>query len=196
MAMPSLVVKVGGSLYDLPNLATRFRRWLETCGDVVAVLIPGGGATADVIRDLDKRHGLGGGKAHWLALRALSLNAHFLADILPGTRVVESLVDCQPATQALSILDPFGFARWDEEHFPDACLPHRWDATSDSLAARVAVVAKAQRLTLLKSTTLPLEMDWREAGRRGFVDTLFAQTLRGAVCPLAVEVVNLRTWSA
>ena len=78
--MPSsvVVVKVGGSLYDLPDLGSRLRAWLtEQCAGDDVVLVPGGGGTADVIRHFDRVHGLGEETSHWLALRALTLNAQF-----------------------------------------------------------------------------------------------------------------------
>jgi 5-(aminomethyl)-3-furanmethanol phosphate kinase len=194
MPLPSLVVKVGGSLYDLPDLATRLRRWLEQCGDVVVVLVPGGGATADAIRAWDTWHALGEEKAHWLALRALTLNAYFLADLLPGGRVVQSPDDCTPISEGLAILDPLAFARWDEEQYPDACLPHHWDATSDSLAGRVAVVAEASRLCLLKSKTpLAKGTDWIEP-EHGFVDGLFKEVVCRSPHRFAVEAYDLRGW--
>jgi aspartokinase-like uncharacterized kinase len=190
MPMPSLVVKVGGSLYDMPDLATRLRRWLDMQGVADTLLIPGGGATADVIRAFDERHRLGDERSHWLALRALTLNAYFLADLLPGARVVQSLHESTPLSEGLSILDPFAFALWDENVHPDICLPHRWDATSDSLAARVAVVAGASRLCLLKSTA-PDGVDWLEP-KHNFVDPLFREVLGRSAHRCHLQAVNLR----
>jgi aspartokinase-like uncharacterized kinase len=179
----ALVVKVGGSLFDLPDLAGRLRRWLaaQSAGD--RLLVPGGGPTADVVRLLDDRHGLGEEAAHWLALRALALNAHFLAALLSAPVVEEP----GPGV-GLAVLDAHAFARADEGRA--GCLPHTWAATSDSVAARVAEVAGAE-LVLLKSVTLS-GVPWQEAGRRGWVDPLFAAIVRRG--GLSVRAVNLRDW--
>src|SRR5262249_4888855 len=138
MSWPSVVVKVGGSLYDLPDLATRLRRWLDALAVADVLLVPGGGAAADVIRDLDKRHRLGEEQSHWLALRALTLNAHILAELLPGAGVVHLPRRGSPPTGGPAVLDALAFLRWDEDAHPAQRLPHRWDATSDAVAARVA----------------------------------------------------------
>jgi aspartokinase-like uncharacterized kinase len=192
MAWPSVVVKVGGSLYDMPDLATRLRRFLETLPVAEVLLVPGGGPTADVVRALDERHQLSEEKAHWLALRALTFNAHFLADLLAGGRVVQALDDSTTSPERPAILDPFAFARWDEEAHPNACLPPCWDATSDSLAARVAVVAGASRLCLLKSAPpRNCNLEWLEP-EYGYVDRLFKAVLAGSRHRLLVEAVDLR----
>ena len=47
------------------------------------LFVPGGGPTADVIRDFDRIHQLGEEQAHWLALAALQLNADFLVSFYP-----------------------------------------------------------------------------------------------------------------
>ena len=49
------------------------------------VLIAGGGPAADVVRVLDRIHGLGDETAHRLALHAMDLTAIILAELLPGT---------------------------------------------------------------------------------------------------------------
>jgi 5-(aminomethyl)-3-furanmethanol phosphate kinase len=189
------VVKVGGSLYELPDLGPRLRRWLaEQCSTDRVVVVPGGGGTSDAIRHLDRRHGLGEETSHWLALRALSLNAHFLAALLPSACVVGN-IEALPAVwkkKQLTVLDVHEFARDDEER-PNR-LPHSWAVTSDALAARVAVVLRARQLVLLKSTTIPPEMDWTTAGRMGLVDEHFAEVLHEAPAELRVRAVNLRTW--
>jgi aspartokinase-like uncharacterized kinase len=191
---PSHVVKVSGSLYDLPDLGPRLQRFLAGLAGADVLLVPGGGPTADVVRDLDARHGLGQDKAHWLALRALTLNAHFLASLLPLACVVEKFLDCPRAWQAgrVPILDPHAFTL-DDERRP-GCLPYTWDATSDSVAARVALVAGARCLILLKSVTVPETLDWTEAGRLGLVDALFAQVVRDSPT-LEVRLLNFRAGS-
>lgn len=194
MPPPVAVVKVGGSLYDLPDLGSRLRHWLaeQSPSALGTVLVPGGDGTADAIRHLDRVHGLGEETAHWLALRALTLNAHFLAALLPRACVagkIEALRDAWEKNQ-LPILDAHEFAREDEKH--PGRLPHSWTATSDALAARVAAVLWARHLVLLKSTTVPPGIDWEEAGRRGLVDAMFAEVLRHAPADLSVRAVNLR----
>jgi aspartokinase-like uncharacterized kinase len=187
-----VVVKVGGSLLDLADLRERLTALLGTLPTRRIVLVPGGGSLADVVRELDRRHELGQERAHWLALRAVSLNAYFLQEVLVNATVVRGVGDCSAAwdSRRIAVLDPLAFARDDEGK--EGSLPHHWDVTSDSIAARVAEVTGAERLLLLKSVDLPEGIDWNEAGRRGFVDRHFAQ----AVSPtIAVKAINLRDWS-
>jgi aspartokinase-like uncharacterized kinase len=170
-----LVVKVGGSLLDLPALGTHLRHWLGSLDTRKVLLMAGGGPTADVIRVLDRIHALGEEAAHWLALRALSLNAFILQAMLPHAQVIGTWQDA-PALWSrgvAAIVDAFPFARADEKHADH--LPHRWEVTSDSLAARLAIVAGARELVLLKSVSIARGMSWTEAARLGHVDPFFAQ---------------------
>jgi aspartokinase-like uncharacterized kinase len=185
------VVKVGGSLFDLPGLGPRLSAWLKTLRQREIILITGGGAAADAVRDLDRTHGLGEEAGHWLALRSLSLTAHALSALLPRSFVIEHHGECLPiwAREGIPIFDPHAFALRDESR-PDH-LPHRWDVTSDSLAARVAVVTQARELLLLKSVTVPPGISWEEASRRGFVDAYFPTVVSQVV---AARAVNLRSW--
>jgi aspartokinase-like uncharacterized kinase len=197
-----VVVKVGGSLYDLPDLGPRLWRWLRALAAPRVLLVPGGGPTAEVIRDLDRRHALGEETAHELALRALTLNAWFLASLLKSAARADDpearFPVCDPLTSPLggrfALLDAHAFGVTDEARHPGA-LPACWDATSDSLAARAAVVLGAGRLVLLKSVDVPEPYDWGEAARRGTVDPIFASMLAGSL-RLRVEVVNLRAGPA
>jgi aspartokinase-like uncharacterized kinase len=183
MNAPLRIVKVGGSLYDLPDLASRLGTWL---GQKRTLLVPGGGQTADAIRRLDRTHALGEEAAHWLALRALSVNAHFLARLLPGTTIVSSPPRCTEAGSCF-ILDAYAFLQEDESR-PGA-LPHCWQVTSDSLAVRVAVRAEARELVLLKSVSPRPGEKWG-----GIVDEYFAEALTQSPA-LHVEIVNLRELS-
>jgi aspartokinase-like uncharacterized kinase len=186
MSSAPVVVKVGGSLFDLPDLGPRLKRWLDMLPPAPVLLVPGGGPTTDVVRALDQQHGLGEEKSHWLALQALGLNAHFLALLLGACPVIPD-VDRQLA--GLQVLDALPFARADERR--PGHLPHDWTVTSDSVAARAAVVAGARRLVLLKSISIPQEIGWAEAERRGWVDPFFTRVVGRE---LEVEVLNFRSW--
>ena len=126
-----LVAKVGGSLYDLPDLGMRLNDWLAKVESSRTLLMPGGGPTADAVRILDHTHRLGEETSHWLALRALSLNAHFLAQLLPHAPLLPRLPD-HLDTSHHYILDPLPFFQDDEQH-PDR-FPHLWTATTPTSA--------------------------------------------------------------
>jgi len=187
-----LVVKVGGSLLDLPGLGPRLRTWLDTLGTPRPLVVPGGGATSDVIRTLDRLHALGEEAAHWLALGAMSLNAAVLQALLPRSQVVADLQDAPALWRRgmIPIVDGLAFARADKGR--PGHLPHLWEVTSDSLAARIAVIAQARKLILLKSVTIPLTLSWEEAARDGQVDAYFAAACAPAGANLTVTSVNFR----
>lgn len=178
-----IVAKVGGSLYDLPDLRERLQAWLRRQQPASVLLVPGGGTAAELIRAFDQAHRLGEEAAHWLALRCLTLNAWFLAELLGLT--VTPAWDCA----ATAILDPFAFAKADEAK--PGHLSHSWEATSDSAALRAAQVYQASRLTLLKSVDLPPGISWRDAAERGIVDRFFPKAVACAN-RLTVNIVNLR----
>lgn len=187
--MPSrlIVAKVGGSLYDLPDLGVRLRTWLAAEGDARVLLVPGGGPTADVVRELDRVHGLGEQRAHWLALRSVTLNAHFLLELVSGSVLVPHPTEW-PTGVRVGVLDAHAFARRDEGQ--PGSLPHTWDVTSDSVAARVAVVSGASELILFKSTHIPEGLSWSGLAETGMIDQHFKDILRAD--NLHVRFVNLR----
>jgi 5-(aminomethyl)-3-furanmethanol phosphate kinase len=178
------LIKIGGSLYDWPLLAERLRALLKRLEQTRVILFPGGGAGADAIRICDKVHRLGEEAAHWLALRALTVNAYFLQALLPGIPVL-----ARPDNQLIAIVDPYAFAKADEAS--PGRLPHGWEVTSDSLAVRAAHVLGAHELLLLKSISLRAGTSWLEAARMGFVDAFFPVALAAAP-GLQVHAVNLR----
>jgi 5-(aminomethyl)-3-furanmethanol phosphate kinase len=189
-----VVVKVGGSLFDWPKLGSRLGSWLKTFPSSKILMFPGGGPAADLIREYDRLHGLGEETAHWLALRALSLNARFLAAVLrPQCRpsVIVDLPDAETVWKqtALPILDPFVFFQEDENR-PDH-LDHSWSTTGDSLAARVALQLGARSLVLLKSAPIP--SDWMKA-KQGIVDSCFEKIVSENDSFLEVSAINFRDW--
>lgn len=181
------VLKVGGSLFDLPGLGERLRRLVGQLGEARVVFFPGGGAAADLLRAWDKIHHLGEEASHWLALRALALHAQLLRQLLPGARIVSQSQQLSPAP-AWHIVDPLAWAQRDEEN--PGRLPHTWEVTSDSLALRLAQCWGAAELILLKSVHFPRGLSWQEGAREGLVDAFFPRLLAEKLLP--VRWVNLR----
>lgn len=194
-----IVVKVGGSLFDHPRLGPGLRAYLDSLAPADVLLVPGGGDFADAVRKLDRTHGLGEEGSHWLALRAMDVAGMFLESVLVGGQPLRRVRTahhaltfggrCPPYTKAAStVLDSLAFALEDESR--SGRLPHSWDVTSDSIAARAAVVYRAERLALLKSIDVPPGTPWDVAAERGAVDRHFPTVAAELACP--VEVVNFR----
>jgi aspartokinase-like uncharacterized kinase len=186
------IVKVGGSLFDMPNLRDKLRAWLAQFGDNPVLLVPGGGSAADAIRFLDQTHQLGEEASHWLAIQAMSLNAHFLHALLPDTRLVSALSDLASTARGWFVLDALPFFRADEARSDH--LPHGWNVTSDSLAVCVATILQAGELILLKSVDWSGN-DWVDASCNGIVDPYFPEAMRQTHPSLRVRIVNARTWT-
>ena len=89
--MIDAVVKVGGSL-------GRGERLREVCACLAEagrrhrlLVVPGGGAAADVVREQDARFGLQPTTAHWMAILAMDQYGLLLADLTPGAEAVRTL---------------------------------------------------------------------------------------------------------
>lgn len=183
------VVKLGGSLLDLPDLPARFDAYRQThCSDHCALVV-GGGDAADHVRRFDRQHGLGEEAGHWMAVRAMQLNAHMVASILPRCRLVNDVAECAMAWRdtLLPVVDPLAWL--EDEHRRGIAIPHRWSFTSDSIAAHLAHRLQAPRLSLLKSVSPPADIDVARAAQLGLVDADFPAATAGG---LLVEWVNLR----
>lgn len=184
------MIKVGGSLLDLPDLPARLANLLADFSRPRPVLVCGGGPTVELIRRWDRLYGIGEEEGHWIAVRALTLNALVLARILPQVEVVESLPGAERAWEAgkTPLLDVHRFLRDVDERAGDP-LPRRWRVTSDSIAARVARACEAPELILLKSVSPAEPATIELAARLGIVDPHFPVAARDVP---RVILINLR----
>lgn len=177
-------------MLDLAGLAPRIRHWLAGQLAAPTLLVAGGGRLADVLRDADRLHGLGETASHWLCLRAMTIHAEMLATLLPEAMLCRSIADWRARPMApLAILDPWSFMRDEERRLPGAALPESWQATSDSIAARVAQGIGAGELVLLKSELPRPGATLARASAAGYVDPLLPHF--GGCLP-AIRCVNLR----
>jgi 5-(aminomethyl)-3-furanmethanol phosphate kinase len=183
------VVKVGGSLFDMPDLAAAL---LAFCDDGPFLLVPGGGKAADAVRDWQRVHRFNDQTAHWLALRTLTVTAALLKVRLFAPVVAhpteEPVRHVEGPPNRIRVLDAYQFC------FDEDILPHTWAVTSDSIAARAAVVAGADKLVLLKSIDIPPGTPWPVAAANGWVDDHFPTVAAELACP--IEVLNFRAWWA
>lgn len=188
MTRPVRVIKLGGSLLEWPELAARLRAWLAVQSPAANILIVGGGALVDKLRELDAAKAFASETSHFLAIRAMSVTASAVAGQLPEARLVEAierldLADCD----TLQVLDTQRFLS--REHGTAEALPASWDVTSDSIAARVATALEAHELVLLKSSLPPRATSLESLARSGYVDAFFPRAAQS----LLVRCVNLRS---
>lgn len=170
------VVKVGGSLLELPELADRLRGWLESQSSATNLLVVGGGRRADFVRE---RHAdLTDREAHWLAIDAMESNARWLSKTLPEARWLDKIRDARTMDDPLGILSPSRFMWYDDVRHPAGPLPATWQVTSDSIAARAAEMAAAEELVLLKSAAAPEPATPEHLAATGYVDPFFPRASR------------------
>jgi len=184
-SLPLSIVKVGGSLFDHPGLGRGLRKWADENSTRRFLFIPGGGALADRIRDYHRVHGVSQEDCHWMAIRAMGVNAFFIKSLLQDANEINDPVNWTGGR--LGVLNAFEFAQRDESR--PGKLPHDWRVTSDAIAARVAEVAHGN-VIMLKSVDLPEGVSWSEAAERGLVDPMFGEVVERA--KLSVEWINFR----
>ena len=182
------VIKLGGSLLEWPELAARLRAWLAVQPPAANILIVGGGALVDKLRELDAAHSLPAEASHWLAIRAMSITAAVVAGLMPESMLVEAMEHLDLSeSSSLQILD--AHRSLSQEHGSAESLPASWDVTSDSIAARVATVLHAGELVLLKSSLPAGPANLESLARSGYVDAYFPSAAKS----LVVRCVNLRS---
>ncbi len=195
--MPDIVIKLGGSLLENPDLTLKLRALIDRCSvwnDLKSNpqpriwIVVGGGVLVNAIRHLDQihhlaKHQLDQRKVHDWAIDAMSLTAGLVADLtqLPLAKLPKSGI-------------PEFLSLWNTQH-PGQCavvdvaapvkadtrIPANWDVTSDSLALWFCQQIKAKRLILAKSVA-PLEarMKISKIQELGWIDPHFSVLFHSA----------------
>ncbi len=167
------VLKVGGSLVGHPAELKALCKTLSSLAKTHKMLIvPGGGAFADVVRRLDETYGLSGTTAHKIAVLAMDEFGLFLSDVTPNSRVCYSLEDVGSVEYgSLPILLPSHYILREDP------LEHSWDVTSDSIAAYIAGVLNAKKLLLITDVDGIYTDDPKKSTNVKFVEQLTANQL-------------------
>jgi aspartokinase-like uncharacterized kinase len=187
------VIKLGGSLLDLPDWSTRLNGWLALQPLAINCLVVGGGALVDQMRETPElARRFSQQQIHWLAIRAMAMQAECVLAFLPAARRLDR---CRPlavgrAARAVWIVDAWHFMRVEDSLLADGPLPASWDVTSDSIAARVALATSADELVLLKSTLPKVDATRASAAADGYVDRWFPTAARDALLVRCVDLVD------
>ena len=190
------VVRVGGSLFNLPDLDSRIHRWLTRQTTAHHILVAGGGRLVDEIRHWHELLPLEETVAHWMCVDAMSVNAQLLHARLPEFPLTGSdqLLAQRLTTAGSTIFDLAHWLRHVEPELPGTRLPETWDTTSDAIAGRLAIALEADELVLLKST-LPEHIaapELESLAAAGVIDRQLAELEKELP---RVRIVNIRTVS-
>ena len=190
--MPIRIVKVGGSLLDLVDLSDRVHAWLAAEQPAHHVLVAGGGALVDQVRQWDQQASLSVEAAHWMCVDLMTVTAHMLHDRLRDIPLVEDdrLLCQRLGERGCTIFGPAGWMRHSEPYLPGTTLPRNWEVTSDSIAARLAITLAAHELVLLKSALHSGESDLAELSAGDYVDPWFSHLAENLP---AMRFVDLRS---
>lgn len=173
------VVKVGGSLLTRGDFVTALQEWvkrqLEGAAPSHLILLVGGGPLVDSLREIDRLRSLDQEFSHWTAIELMDLSGRIVAGWLPEWSVESSLDGLRGRLDrpGVTLFLASEFLRHEEPMLVGVPLPVGWHVTSDSIAARLAEVLAAERLTLLKSEVPPAG-PWEGWGAAGYVDQHFA----------------------
>lgn len=192
--MPVRVLKVGGSLFEYPALVPALRDWLSLQLPAHTVLVWGGGPFVDAVRGIARRFSLNELECHWLAVRLMDCTARIGHLLLPESifcdRFEELVELCKQSSNTVVVFSCESFLQREEPTLPGECLPWSWNATSDSIAARLAFALSADELVLLKSADPTEPFTAEHLATAGYVDSHFPK----AVARLSqIRVVNLTT---
>ena len=184
------IVKLGGSLLARSDWVAALTRWQETRSPMQTLIIVGGGLAADAVRTFDRSQNLEAQQSHELAIEAMGLSLQMASAALRQTEIISAIPRAATTETSTQLLDVRTFLRTAEPEAAGMCLPRDWSATSDSIAARVAVVFAAEELVLLKSTLPQADSTWAQAAEQGVVDEHFPHAVKSVPIAYCVDLTD------
>ena len=174
------VVKVGGSLFDLPRLAASGcgRGWPRsraptTCWSPAAGRWSSRFARGTPTSAIDET------AAHWMCVDLLTVTAHLLHAWLPEIPLVEDdgLLCQRVGEDGATIFGPAPWMRHAEPGLPGTWLPTSWETTSDSIAGRLAVALRRRRIRAaeIRAAAAPRRRELSALAAVGYIDPMLAQ---------------------
>ena len=173
------VVKLGGSL----NQDASLPQWLDLLAELGGgrvIVVPGGGAFADQVRDAQSQWQFDDLAAHNMAVLGMAQTALMLQGLCPA---LQAAAGEQPLRRVLqggqtALWLPLDLLR----SRPDELT--NWGVSSDSLALWLAQRLHAERLLVVKSCAIDGRRSLAQLGETGVLDAEFAQRARQAAFPI------------
>ncbi|NOQ94188.1 MAG: delta 1-pyrroline-5-carboxylate synthetase [Methylophaga sp.] len=176
-----IVVKVGGSLYNTPELTLWLSALVEYSTQQSIIIVPGGGPFADQVRTAQTVHHFNDEVAHHMAIIAMKQFGLLLQSHMPT---------CQPISTYEKPKTPLSIWLPDDELLAEPSLAKSWDISSDSLALWLSNQLNAEQLLLIKRapihTTSVKVLSSQSIIDSGFI-SLFSKH------PATVKVINYQT---
>ncbi|MDC9725288.1 MAG: delta 1-pyrroline-5-carboxylate synthetase [Gammaproteobacteria bacterium] len=173
-----IVVKIGGSLYNTPELTQCLSALVKYSTQQAIVIVPGGGPFADQVRSAQAAHHFSDDIAHHMAIMAMKQFGLVLHAKMPTSQPISTY---ERPKAPLSIWLP------DDELLTEPSLAHSWDISSDSIALWLSNKLDAEQLLLIKSapihTTSIKVLSSESILDAGFID-LFSKY------PATVKIIN------
>jgi len=167
--LPLQIIKIGGSLLGTTSNRSASKnaaQWITRQTDSINVIIIGGGHAVDHLRRWQRQFNLTLGQAHLNAVQVMSLNVLKFTRASCVSTVIDNWVELMNFSQNADgnsktiMFDCLSFVRDVEPTLAGTPLACDWSCTSDSIAARIAQLLGADKLTLLKSRTACSDNLW------------------------------------
>ena len=177
------VVKIGGSLLLRDALVEDLETWLAKQLRSETWIIVGGGELIDAVRNLDQIRPSDPRRVHWRCIDLLATTLQTVADWFPGWRLIQSPEQFQKAQSRVPDADSTPLlVAVDAFYRPGSpvtdALPETWDTTTDSIAASLAEIIRADELVLLKSCEVTKGATLAALAQAGIVDRSLPETVQ------------------
>lgn len=183
------VVKIGGSLLLREDLVVAVEFWLAQQSPAETLVVVGGGELIDAVRRLDQVRPLDPVSLHWRCVALLDTTLEMAEQWFrwPSVWCSDEFKDAIAngfSTDLPTLISAKSFYRPDSEYRESDRLPHDWRTTTDSIAALLGILTRADEVALLKSCDVDGSEQLRELVDRGIVD--------GALPQLNLKGIQLR----
>lgn len=178
-----IVVKLGGSLYNTPEL----RLWLTALADYSTqqsiLIVPGGGPFADQVRRAQELHHFNDDIAHHMALIAMKQFGLLLHSLSAKCQLINGLET--PSA-------PFSIWLPNDDLLLESELKKSWDISSDSIALWLANKFNAEQLFLIKRPSIQTA-SIAELTSSSVIDAGFAQLFSEKT--ITTKILNYQAYS-
>jgi len=143
------IFKFGGKILDnSKDLTTTVAQLTQLYEDQIIkkiIIIPGGGTTANFVRELYNEFQINDEFAHWMAIFSMDFNGILLNKKFPHLSLFDSLDQIKKEESFFSILLPYNYLKLNDE------LPYSWNVTSDSITLYIAYKLGLTECFLIKN---------------------------------------------